>query len=58
MYSDDPNKDFLEHDRKAEEWLESRPVCSICGKHIQDDHALYLDDWICSDCVEENTRYI
>jgi hypothetical protein len=58
MYSSDPNIDFLEHDREAERWLESRPVCSICGNHIQEEYALYLDDWICPDCVKENTKYV
>ena len=59
MYSDDPDRDFLEHDRAAEEWLSRRPVCDICGHPIQEDIALRIDDmWICDDCVSANRRWI
>jgi formylmethanofuran dehydrogenase subunit E len=59
MYSSDPNLDFLEHDAEAEHWLERRPVCSICGEHIQDDIALRLDgEWICDGCVAVNRQWI
>lgn len=59
MYSSDPDKDFLEHDRQAETWLNSRPVCSICGEHIQEDIALRIDgEWICDKCAEEHREWI
>lgn len=58
MYSADPVRDFMEHDREADMWLKSRPVCLVCGEHIQEEEALYIDDWICLDCVKKNIKYI
>jgi len=40
-------------------WEESRPTCSVCGEHITDEDALYLDgEWICNDCVRYNTKSV
>lgn len=45
---------WLEHDNQAETWLESLPVCSICGEHIQDDYYYQLgDEIICESCMED-----
>jgi non-homologous end joining protein Ku len=37
-YTDDPIADFDRYDKEQQERLEQRPVCSVCGEHIQDDH--------------------
>lgn len=39
--------------RWAEEWLNSRPVCDICGQPIQENHMFEVDnEQICPDCIE------
>ena len=58
VFSDDPVRDADRHDAEQERWLKNRPICSICGEHIQDDSALYLDDWICDECVDANRKWI
>ena len=59
MRTDDPIMDFYRHDDEAEAWRRSRPVCSLCGEHIQETHALRLDgEWICERCIRENTEEI
>lgn len=54
------NYDFYrEHERRQEEWLESRPVCGECGEPIQDDSAYYINNnWICNKCMEDFKKYI
>lgn len=53
---------MAEFDRTEDEkqkWLESRPICSICGERIQETSALLLDgEWICDRCVMEHTEWI
>ena len=60
MRTDSPYRDFLEHEREAERWLESRPKCRICGEHIQDNVAFYEDSigWICDECTLDYRRFI
>ena len=53
IYTDDPVRDFEEHDREEQEWLERRPICDICGEHIQDEHFYIIEgDYICPECLE------
>ena len=49
---------WKEYDEAVAEWVYSRPECTICGEHITDDSAIYLDGWICERCIEERRRYI
>ena len=59
IWTDDPVRDAARYDAERNEWLESRPVCTICGEHIQEESALSLNnEWICDECVRENTFYI
>ena len=59
MFSDDPVIDYIHHEIEAEHWLERRPVCCLCGHHIQEDIALKLDgEWYCDKCVGENRQWI
>ena len=45
------------HQRDEDKWLESRPVCSFCGEHIQDEYAYRInDELICMDCLEHNFK--
>lgn len=54
------NYDLWErHNRRQEAWLERRPVCSCCGKHIQDEEALHFGDtWLCLECIEDKMELI
>lgn len=51
-------QDLARHEREQEEWLKSRPVCVLCGEHIQDD--VYYEpepDLICChDCFNDYVR--
>lgn len=49
----DPLADFARHDREQAEWLETLPVCDICGEPIQDEKYFQKDgENICLDCLE------
>ena len=55
----DPLDDFDEYERRKEAWLNRRPVCSCCKKHIQDEEAFHHGEtWICLDCIEDNMELI
>lgn len=41
-------------DAENEEWLEQRPICSICEEHIQEEYAYEVEGkLICPNCLEE-----
>ena len=55
--TDDPLADFARHDAMQNRWLKSRPVCSECGEHIQDERCYEVnDELICEECMERNHR--
>lgn len=59
MFTDDPIRDFEQHDAEQERWLSKRPVCAVCGEHVQDDLALFLwNEWICDECVAKNKAWV
>ena len=61
MWTDDPYRDFLRDDAEKCDWLNKRPVCAICGEHIQDESAIYFDDvneWMCDECLNKRRRFI
>ena len=59
FYTDDPGRDAYMHDMAVEEWLSRRPRCGVCGEHIQDDRALFMDGvYICQACIENMTVYL
>lgn len=59
MYSADPIKDFEHYDTQQARWLARRPVCAVCGEHIQEDLALRLwGEWICGSCVRDNAAWV
>ena len=56
-HTDDPYRDFLNHEAEKERWLQSRPVCSECEEHIQDDECFEIGgELICPDCLIKNHR--
>ena len=41
------------HDAAQEAKLMRRPICSMCGEHIQDEYAVKIgDDLYCDDCID------
>ena len=53
-FTDDPIRDFEKHDAEQERWLQSRPVCSECGEHIQDEDLFDIDgDLVCEECLSD-----
>ena len=53
-FTDDPIRDFEKHDAEQERWLQSRPVCSECGEHIQDEELFDIDgDLVCEECLTD-----
>ena len=52
IVTDDPVRDSSARDAEHERWLETRPICDMCGGPVQDDH-YYTDgciDVCCPDC--------
>lgn len=46
-------------EREQERWLQSLPVCSLCGEHIQDETYCNLPTIgnVCNECLRNNTVY-
>lgn len=52
--TDDPIRDFENHDAWQERELKKRPVCEKCKEPITDDYMYEIDDLkLCSDCFTE-----
>ena len=44
---------WLSHDLARERWRERRPVCDVCGEHIQDENVYKtLRGDMCEACAE------
>ena len=50
-------QDFIKHEREQEAWLNSRPVCDVCGEPIQDD-VFYKPETeiMCESCFHDYVR--
>jgi formylmethanofuran dehydrogenase subunit E len=45
---------LVSYEEDREKRLERRPVCSICGEHIQEDKCYRInDEFVCPSCLEE-----
>lgn len=59
QYTDDPISDFFAWDKERQDWLDSLPKCSRCGKPIQDGYYFAFEDSdfeeeiVCDDCLYE-----
>ena len=52
-YTDNPIRDFEQHDAEQQEWLDKRPVCSECDHPIQDEKCYQFNgELICQNCLE------
>lgn len=41
-----------DHLREAERWIESRPVCDVCGNPIQERKMYEIDnETVCPNCI-------
>lgn len=48
---------FIKHDRRQQQWLDSRPVCDYCDNPIQDDFAYQINgDILCEGCLNDHFR--
>ena len=46
-------------EREQEKWLEARPVCDVCGEHIQEDHYFNIGGTkICPNCLDLFVEWI
>ena len=55
FYSDNPVRDAERWMAAQDQKLARRPVCDICGEHIQDDIAYNINGGlVCRDCLENN----
>lgn len=49
----DPEADFDRRERENERWLKSRPICSYCKCHIQEDRYIDIDgEYFHTSCAE------
>lgn len=49
---------WASHDAEQEAWLQSRPVCSCCEEHIQEDSYYEIGDMIiCEECLDNFKKY-
>lgn len=55
MGSPDNYSQWERHEREAERWLESRPVCCNCGEPIQEEPRYHpvTGEEMCRECLEE-----
>lgn len=45
---------LVQREREQERWLNSRPVCDVCGEPIQDDYFYKPEDEImCESCFND-----
>lgn len=52
-FSGSPYRDYDRWEADQNAWLNARPKCAWCGKHIQEEHAYRIgDDLVCEDCIE------
>lgn len=57
MWTDDPVRDAIRHDREQQRKLDRLPKCDICGEPIQDTHYYLIDgEAVCPDCLNDNYR--
>lgn len=56
-WTDDPVRDYDRYQEEQDEYNEKLPVCSMCDKHITDDHLYDInDEVICEKCLKDNFR--
>lgn len=54
-WTDDPLADFDRYEAEQRKRLERRPICSICGEHIQGEFCYAINlQLICERCLDEN----
>lgn len=59
MLTGDPAHDAYMRDMEYEQWLQTRPICSVCGERIEDEKAVKIKGaYICMGCVSDNTEYL
>lgn len=50
---------WLHYERDKENWLKSRPICSCCGEHIQDEEAYEIEgNLYCEKCISDRRVFL
>lgn len=58
MWTDNPERDFLHHDREQERALQCLPICHKCGHRVQDEHYYLIGGLIyCPECLDDEFMY-
>lgn len=55
MFTDNPLKDFLDHDNAS---LDGVPRCADCGEPIYDEYYDICGEPICEDCIRDYKRRV
>ena len=59
FYTDDPARDADMHDMEQERKRMRRPLCEVCGEHIQDETGINIHGhWICEKCIKDNREHV
>lgn len=59
MWTDDPVRDAESYAEEQEDRIYDLPVCSECGKHIDDDHYYEVAGEIyCADCIDQHRVWL
>ena len=58
MYrTDNPLRDFANHEAEQEEALKKLPLCEICEERIQDEYGICIDGtWYHEECFNNEYR--
>ena len=57
FYSDDPVRDFENHDRQQAKQMRELPVCADCDEPISDDFCYEINgEYICQWCMDSLHR--
>ena len=52
-------QDEWEHEQNQMAWLDSRPVCDVCGDPIQEDYYYEIGDMmLCERCIQECKTFV
>ena len=45
--------EFEAYDARVQKKLDRLPICKICGDPIMQETAVYMNGWICDDCLDD-----
>lgn len=55
--TDDPERDFLDHERMEREIAKTYPKCACCDEPIIQEFAVNIGRlWFCDDCLDDHRK--